>query len=66
MPAVAVPLENATPPVSIELQPLFDRGYDTGRYGERLTYAGRKPDPPLTDDQRAWAEGVLRAKGLVK
>lgn len=66
MPAVAVPLENGTPPVSIELQPLFDRSYDTGRYGERLPYAGRKPDPPLTDDQRAWAEGILRAKGLVK
>ena len=48
-----------------DLQPLLDRSYETGRYGEEVRYDRRQPDPPLTPEQQAWAEGVLRAKGLL-
>ena len=65
LPTVAVPLDGAASPVSIDLQPLLDRAYDSGRYGES-DYLAHPPDPPLSPEQRAWAEGVLRAKGLLK
>lgn len=65
MPTIAIPLEGDAEPVSIDLQPLFDRAYDTGRYADS-DYLSRPPVPPLTPDQQAWAEGVLRAKGLLR
>jgi hypothetical protein len=65
LPTVAIPLEGEAGPVSIELQPLFDRAYDTGRYTPS-DYLSQQPEPPLTADQRAWADGILRTKGLLK
>jgi hypothetical protein len=65
MPTVAIPLEGDAGPVSIDLQPLFDRAYDTGRYAD-TDYLDRPPEPPLTPDQQSWAEGILRGKGLLK
>ena len=66
LPAVAVPLDAGTRPVEIDLQPLFDRCYDSGRYAARARYAEQLPDPPLIPEQRTWAEGILRAKGLLR
>jgi len=65
LPTIAVPLDGAAPPVSIDLQPLLDRAYDSGRYAES-DYLAHPPEPPLTPDQRAWAEGIRRATGLVQ
>jgi hypothetical protein len=64
LPAVPVPLDPGVPPVSVELQPLFDRAYDTGRYADWISYR-QPPDPPLTPEQQAWAESILREKGLL-
>lgn len=43
---------------------MLDAAYDRGRYPELVNYR-EPPDPPLTSEQRAWAEGALRAKGLL-
>lgn len=64
LPAVPVPLDPDVPPVPVELQPLLDRCYDNRKYARQLRY-DRPPDPPLTPEQQAWAEGVLREKGLI-
>jgi hypothetical protein len=64
LPAIGIPLDPDVPPVTVDLQPLLDRCYDTGRYGDEVRY-DRPCDPPLTAEQQAWAEGVLRAKGLL-
>ena len=64
LPTIAVPLDGLASPVSIDLQPLLDRAYDSGRYAES-DYLEQQPEPPLTPDQRTWAEGVLHPKGLI-
>jgi hypothetical protein len=64
LPAIGIPLDPDVPAVTVDLQPLLDRAYDTGRYPDMIDY--RRPcDPPLTDEQRPWAEAVLRQKGLL-
>lgn len=65
LPAFGIPLDPGVPPVMVDLQPLLDRAYDTGRYTTELRY-DRPCDPPLTPDQQAWADGILREKGLLK
>jgi hypothetical protein len=64
LPAFGIPLDPDTPPVTVDLQPLLDRAYDSGRYATEVRY-DRPPDPPLAPERQAWAEGVLRAKGLL-
>jgi Protein of unknown function (DUF4058) len=64
LPGFAIPLDHDVSPVTVDLQPLFDRGYDSGKYVALVNYRG-PCDPPLTPEQQAWAEGVLRAKGLI-
>ena len=64
LPSLAVPLDRNMTPVRIELQPLLDRCYDGRRYARQVHY-DRPPDPPLTPDQQAWAEAILREKGVL-
>jgi hypothetical protein len=64
LPAVAVPLRPGVAAVPVNLQPVLDRCYDVGLYARRARYV-RPPDPPLTPEQQAWADGVLRSKGLI-
>jgi hypothetical protein len=64
LPAFGIPLDPDTQPVTVDLQPLLERAYDSGRYGAEIRY-DQPPDPPLTPEQQAWAEGVLRGKGLL-
>jgi hypothetical protein len=64
LPAIGIPLDPGVAPVTVDLQPMIDLAYDRGRYTELFSY--REPcDPPLTPDQQAWADGILRAKGLI-
>ncbi len=64
LPAFAIPLDPDVPPVTVNLQPLLERCYASGKYDALVSY--REPcDPPLTPEQQAWAEGILRAKGLL-
>lgn len=64
LPTIGIPLDPEVAEVTVGLQPLLNRCYDGGRYMELVNY--RHPcDPPLAPDQQAWAEGILRAKGLI-
>ena len=64
LPAIGIPLDPGVPPVTIDLQPLLDRAYDTGRYSQLVRY-DQPPDPPLTPEHDTWAAGVLRDKGVL-
>lgn len=64
LPRIGVPLDSGVPEVAIDLQPMLDQAYDRSRYTELFSYRD-PPDPPLTPEQQAWAEGLLRAKGLI-
>ena len=65
LPAIGIPLDSHAAPVTVDLQALLDRAYDTGRYPELVDY--RSPcDPPLTSEQQTWAEGILREKRILK
>jgi hypothetical protein len=65
LPILRVPWLPGESDLEIPLQPLLDYTYDTGRYPMRVNY-NDPCDPPLTAEQQEWAEGVLRAKGLLK
>lgn len=64
LPAFGIPLDPGVPPVVVDLQPMLDRAYDTGRYAQSVDYR-RDPEPPLTPEQKAWADALLRAKGVL-
>jgi hypothetical protein len=65
LPAIPIPLDPGVTPVTVDLQAVFDRCYDEGGFARLAKYDRRPPDPPLTAEQQSWAEGVLRAKGLL-
>lgn len=65
LPTIGVPLAPGVEPVEIDLQAVFTRCYDAGRYAQLAKYARRDPDPPLTAEQKAWADALLKEKGLV-
>jgi hypothetical protein len=62
IPAFRIPLRDEDADVVVELQPLLERCYRTGRYWQ-LDYA-RPLDPPLSPEDAAWAEECLRQAGL--
>ncbi len=64
LPAFGIPLDPGVAPVVVDLQPLLDRAYDTGRYAHAVDYR-RDPAPPLAPEQRAWANAVLKERGLL-
>jgi hypothetical protein len=66
LPVLPVPLLPGDPPVKVDLQALLDRSYDTGNYKRRVRYRERQPVPPLRPEQAAWAEQLLRAKGILE
>jgi len=65
LPVLAIPLLPGDPPVSVDLQAGLDRCYDTGLYQRRTHYRERTPVPPLRPEQAAWAERLLREKGIL-
>ncbi len=65
LPEIAVPLLPGDPPVTVDLQAVFDRCYDTGPYRRRVRYADSPLIPPLQPEHLDWAMRLLREKGLV-
>jgi hypothetical protein len=63
LPRIRVPLTEGVPDVVLDLQAAFDRCYDAGPYRRSVDYR-REPSPPLTGDDAAWADALLREKGL--
>ncbi len=65
LPGIRVPLRDGDPDAVLDLQSLVDQAYDAGAYGRTLNYA-RPLDPPLSAEDAAWADGLLRAAGRVQ
>lgn len=63
LPAVRVPLRPADADMVVDLQPLIDQCHERGRY-HLLNYK-LELDPPLTPDDAAWAEQLLRQSHLL-
>ena len=62
LPAVRVPLREGDPEVVLDLQPLIDRCYAIGRYWLLLRYDVELV-PPLSDEDRNWANALLEKIG---
>lgn len=63
IPSFTLPLQADDREPAVDLGPLLHALYDRGGYDLRLHY-GAETDPPLTDEDAAWAEALLRASGL--
>lgn len=63
LPRVRVPLTEGYPDVILDLQACFERAYDSGPYHRRVDYRV-EPMPPFTESDAAWADALLRAKGI--
>jgi hypothetical protein len=64
LPAVAIPLLPGDAPVSIDLQAVLDRCYDTGQYSRRVRYGEYALVPSLSAEQVEWLKRLLREKGI--
>ncbi len=65
LPAVPIPLLPGDGAVTVDLQAVFDRCYDTGPYRRRVHYDPARIVPPLRDEQAEWVRRVLCEKGLL-
>jgi hypothetical protein len=65
LPAVAVPLLPGDGTVTVDLQAVFQRCYDTGPYRRRVRYDPSRLVPALRPDQLEYAKKVLRDQGLL-
>ena len=61
LPEIEIPLEPGVPRLPIALQPMLNRAYDGGRYSMRTDYT-QPPTPPLSAEEQAWADSILRAR----
>jgi hypothetical protein len=57
LPTVPVPLRTGEPDARLDLRNIIDRIYDESGY--RFFLYQRDPDPPLSDDDLAWARSLL-------
>ena len=59
LPGILIPVPGGGSDVVLDLQPLVDEAYESGRYGLTIDYS-RPLSPPLDGDDAAWAEQLLR------
>lgn len=62
LPRVRVPLAGDDPDVIVDLQPLYDRCYDSGGFARRIDYRA-EPPVPLRPDDAEWSAELLRSRG---
>ena len=60
LPSIDVPLDAGEAPLRVDLQEVLTAAFDFGGFARRA-YAG-PPEPPLSPDDAAWAEGLLGAR----
>jgi hypothetical protein len=63
LPVIPIPLRGKDETIPLDLQAVLDVAYDRARYDLDLEYT-KEPIPPLSEEWRAWADRVLREKGL--
>jgi len=62
-PVLPIPLREGDPDVSLDLGEAIRLTYEQSRYDVELDYRG-EPAPPLSQEDAAWADALLRAAGL--
>lgn len=65
LPRIEVPLAGDDKSVVIDLQPIFDRCHQSGRYELRVDY-DKECTPPLSPENAKWVDELLRKKKLRK
>jgi len=63
LPSIPIPLDASQPDVAVDLQVAFARNWEISAYPEILGYEGPPPGP-LSSEESAWCESILRAAGL--
>ena len=63
VPDFVLPLAQADEGIAINLNPIVNAVYANGGYDMDINY-GQDPEPPLSDDDRAWIDQLLRNQGL--
>jgi hypothetical protein len=59
LPCIPVPLRQGQQELPLDLQFVFNHVYDSGPYRRGAVNYGQPPEPPLSEDQAAWAEQQL-------
>lgn len=63
LPVIPIPLRDSDPDVPLDLQGILATAYDRAGYDVSVDYR-REPEPPLPPDLAAWADQLLRERGL--
>lgn len=63
LPTIGIPLRRRDPDVPLDLQAALDAAYDLAVYDRTIDY-DEPPAVPLKPSDAAWADALLRAKGL--
>lgn len=63
LPVVGIPLKESDPDVALDLQQVLDTVYNRAAYDRTIDYR-RPPEVPLTRKHAAWANRLLKDKGL--
>jgi hypothetical protein len=63
MPRILIPLTPDLPDLAFDLRVLLDRVYEDGAFQRSIDYS-REPEPPFSASDAAWADALLREKGL--
>jgi Protein of unknown function (DUF4058) len=61
LPVIAVPLRPSDPDVPLNLEAILQQCYRNGGYDD-IDYRG-EPDPPLSAEDAAWADTLMRETG---
>jgi hypothetical protein len=64
IPVIPVPLRQSEDEVTLSIGELLPGIYDRALYELDLDYAQDPPDPPLSPEDAAWIDALLREKGL--
>ena len=63
LPAVQIPLQGTIVDPILELQAVLATAYERAGYDLDINYK-KEPEPPLSPEHTAWADQLLRSKGL--
>lgn len=63
LPVIPIPLKRGDPDAKLDLQAALNATYDRAGYDMELDYR-KQPKPPLDEKLAAWADQLLRSKGL--
>ena len=59
-----MPLAQEDEGIAVNLNAVVNSVYADGSYDLDIDYGQDPPEPPLSDGDRAWLDGLLREQGL--